>query len=383
VLPDGRIFLAGGHDFTTGKKQDPVGVPQTDTYDPVKRQWTQGPDMTQARWYPTAVNMPNSKVLIFGGQAKPAVPSNTVEEYDPATNTIRTLPATATKPMGLYPRMHLLSSGRVLRAGPQRATVSFNPQTNTWSSLPPKLFGNRSYGCSALLPGGTRVLTVGGQTGSTTPPTGTAEILDTSAASPAWKYTGSLTHPRLLANLVTLPDGKLLIVGGGAAFRYTGPVKIPEMYNPATGIWSPMAAQQAGRMYHATTTLLPDGRVLSAGQDDGPLQNFGEIFSPPYLFKGARPTITGAPTAVAYGQTLTITTPDAAEISSVTLVRASSGTHEIDTDRRSVPLTFTAAAGNLTAKSPPNSAAAPPGYYLLFIVNATGVPCVAPWLKVG
>jgi hypothetical protein len=383
VLPDGRIFLAGGHALDTGKKQDPIGVPQTDTYDPTTRAWAQGPDMTEARWYPTAVNMPNRKVLIFGGQVKPDVPSSTVEEYDPATNTVRTLPSTATKVLGLYPRMHLLPSGRVLKAGPQRSTPLFNPATNSWSSLAPKLFGTRIYGSSALLPGGRRVLVVGGQTGSTAPPTGTAEILDTSAASPAWRYTGSLTHPRLLANLVTLPDGKLIIIGGGAAMRYTNPVKVPEMYDPAAGTWTPMAAQQAGRMYHATAALLPDGRVLSAGQDNGSLANYGEIFSPPYLFKGARPTITAAPTAVGYGQTLTITTPDAGNISSVTVIRAASVTHQIDTDQRSVPLTFTSSGGSLAAKSPASAALAPPGYYLLFIVNKTGVPSVAPWLKIG
>jgi hypothetical protein len=227
------------------------------------------------------------------------------------------------------------------------------------------------------------VLAVGGQTGSSAPATGTAEILDTSVASPAWRFTGSLTHPRLLANLVTLPDGKMLIVGGGTAYKYTNPVKVPEMYDPATGTWTPMAAQQASRMYHATALLLPDGRVLSAGQDDGPLENYGEIFSPPYLFKGARPTITAAPTAVGYGRNMTISTPDAASISSVTVIRAASVTHGIDTDQRSVPLTFTAAAGALTAKSPANAALAPPGHYLLFIVNRTGVPSVAPWLKIG
>jgi hypothetical protein len=136
-------------------------------------------------------------------------------------------------------------------------------------------------------------------------------------------------------------------------------------------------------MYHATALLLPDGRVLSAGQDDGPLENYGEIFSPPYLFKGARPAITAAPAAVGYGQTLTITTPDAGNISSVTVIRAASVTHQIDTDQRSVPLTFTSSGGSLAAKSPASAALAPPGYYLLFIVNKTGVPSVAPWLKIG
>jgi hypothetical protein len=383
VLPDGRIFLAGGHDYTTGKKQDPVGVRSTDLYDPATRRWTRGPDMTESRWYPTVVAMPNRTVLIFGGQAKPGVPSNTVEQYDPATNTIRTLPSTATKPLGLNPRMHLLPNGRILKAGPQRSTAMFDPATNTWSSVGPMVFGNRAYGCTAPLRGGSRVLAVGGQTGSSAPPTGTAEILDTSVAKPVWRSTGSLTHPRLLASLVSLPDGRQLIIGGGAAFRYTNPVKIPEMYDPATAKWTPMAAQQASRMYHQTALLLPDGRVLSAGQDDGPLENYGEIFSPPYLFKGARPTITGSPTAVGYGQALTISTPDAANISSVTVIRASSVTHQIDTDQRAIPLTFTAAGGTLNARSPANSALAPPGYYLLFIVSKTGVPSVAPWLKIG
>jgi hypothetical protein len=383
VLPDGRIFLAGGHDFTTGKKQDPIGVRQTDTYDPRMRQWTQGPDMTQARWYPTTVLMPSGKALIFGGQAKPSVPSNTVEEFNPATNTIRTLPSTATKPLGLYPRLHLLSNGRVLQAGPKRGTAMFDPATNTWSSVGPTVFGNRIYGCTALLPGGTRVLAVGGQTGSSAPPTGTAELLDTSTAKPVWRSTGSLAFPRLLATPVTLPDGKVLVIGGGAAFRYTDPVKIPEMYDLATGTWTSMAAQQASRMYHSTAVLLPDGRVLSAGQDNGPLADFGEIFSPPYLFRGARPTITGAPTASGYDRTLTITTPDAADIATVTVIRPASVTHQINTDQRSVPLTFTVAAGTVTARSPANAAVAPPGYYLLFIVNNNGVPSVAPWLKIG
>jgi hypothetical protein len=383
VLPDGRIFLAGGHDFTTGKKQDAVGVRSTTLYDPQTRQWTQCPDMSEARWYPTIVAMPNRRVLIFGGQAKPSVPSNTVEEYDPATNTIRTLPSTATKALGLNPRMHLLSNGRVLKAGPQRGTASFEPATNKWSNVGPTVYGNRVYGCTALLPGGSRVLAVGGQSGSTTPPTATAEILDTSAAKPAWRSTGSMSNARLLANLVNLPDGKLLIIGGGAAFRYTNPVKIPEVYDPATETWTPMAAQQASRMYHATAVLLPDGRVLSAGQDNGNLENYGEIYSPPYLFKGARPAITAAPATVGYGQSMTITTPDAADISSVVAIRATSVTHQISTDQRAIPLTFTAATGSLSARSPANSAVAPPGYYLLFILSKAGVPSIAPWLRIA
>lgn len=383
VLPDGRVFIAGGHDHNTGSKQSAVGVAETDFYDPATRTWTPGPPLTQKRWYPTAISLGDGKVLIFGGSDRGSTTSDAVDEYDPATNTMRQLPASAIKKLGNYPRMHLMPNGRVLNVGPGRRSWWFDPATSSWRKTAAMLFGKRTRGCSALLPGGSRVLTVGGQLSGTSAPTGTAEIYDASAAAPSWRYTGSLNFPRCLANLVNLPDGRLLVVGGGATFKYTNPVTTPEMYDPGTETWTALAPQQAGRMYHSTALLLPDGRVLSAGQDSGSLATYGEIFSPPYLFKGPRPTITGAPAAIGYGQQLQISTPDAAAITSVTLIRAGSVTHEIDTDQRAIPLSFAPGAGTLTAQVPVNRALLPPGYYLLFIVNDGGVPSVAPWVRVG
>ena len=144
-----------------------------------------------------------------------------------------------------------------------------------------------------------------------------------------------------------------------------------------------MAPQQASRMYHSTALLLPDGRVLSAGQDNGSLQRYGEIFSPPYLFKGARPSIASAPSSVSNGGTLQFTSPDAANLTSVVLIRPGSCTHEINTDQRSVPLTFTVSGTSVSATVPANVNVAPPGYYMLFVVNSNGVPSVAPWVHVG
>jgi hypothetical protein len=383
VLPDGRVFIAGGHDHTTGKTQSAVGVANTDIYNPTNRTWTATAPLTEKRWYPTVVAMPNGRMLVFGGQARANAPSNTVEEYDAEANTMRTLPSTATKPVGLYPRMFVLPNGKVIKVGTARMTNYFNPSTNAWSNVAAMRYGARIRGSAALLPGATRVLTVGGQSSGQVPPTGTAEILDTSVATPAWRSTGSLTYPRQLANLVTLPDGQVLVVGGGAQYRYTDPVKIPELYDPATGTWTPMAPQQAGRMYHSTAILLPDARVLSAGQDNGPLATYGEIFSPPYLFCGARPSITAAPASTPYGRALDISTPDASTIKGVTVIKACAMTHEVDSDQRSIPLTFTAADGKITAQSPANKNVAPPGYYMLFIVNSNGVPSVAPWIRIG
>ena len=86
-------------------------------------------------------------------------------------------------------------------------------------------------------------------------------------------------------------------------------------YDSATGTWTTLASNALTRIYHSTTLLLPDGRVLHGGQD---VLGY-ELYSPPYLFRGARPTITGAmPTDVAYGQTVFVETPDGAGIAQVT-----------------------------------------------------------------
>ena len=381
VLADGRLLIAGGHDHTTGKKQDPIGVAEADIYDPVARSWTPLPRMQQKRWYPTNVGLPNGKSLIFGGQAGPNVPSHTVEEYDARTITMRQLPSTATKPMGMYPRMFLMANGKVLRCGPQALSMYFDPTTNAWTNVANMVHGARPRGTAVLLPGARKVLALGG--GADGNPTRTVEILDTSQASPRWRSTSSLTHPRLLANSVVLPDGQVLVVGGGRKFKYTDPVLAPELFNPATETWSVLAPQQAGRMYHATALLLPDARVLSAGQDFGTLQRHGEIFSPPYLFRGARPSIAGAPATVSHGGRLQFTSAEASDLSTVVLIRPGSSTHEIDTDQRFVPLSFSVSGTTVTADVPSSVDLAPPGYYMLFVVNRAGVPSVAPWVRLG
>ena len=103
VLADGRVFVAGGHDPTTGKKQDAFGVVECDIYDPVARTWTRTAPLGQKRWYPTNVGLRNGRTLIFGGTASPGVPSTTVDEYDAITNTMRRLPTSANKSVGQYP----------------------------------------------------------------------------------------------------------------------------------------------------------------------------------------------------------------------------------------------------------------------------------------
>jgi hypothetical protein len=274
-----------------------------------------------------------------------------------------------------------MANGKILRSGPQRKSMYFDPATSSWTTLGNMVFGGRTRGTVALLPGAQKVLTAGGEAAGGV--TATAEILDTTSTTPKWRYTTPMKQARQLANSIVLPDGQVLVVGGGAAFKYTNPVFVPELFDPTTETWSDMAPHQAGRMYHSTALLLPDGRVLSAGQDSGPYATYGEIFSPPYLFRGARPTISAAPQSVGLGGQLQFNSPEAADVTRVVLIRPGACTHEIDTDQRSIPLTFSSSGTTITAQVPSSSFVTPPGYYMLFALNSSGVPAVAPWVRVG
>jgi hypothetical protein len=132
------------------------------------------------------------------------------------------------------------------------------------------------------------------------------------------------------------------------------------------------------RLYHSTALLLPDGKVLVAGGGRFGVNQFNaEVFSPPYLFKGPRPTITSAPATLQYGASFTVGTPNGASITKISLLRLGAVTHSFNFDQRFLQLTFQAASGGLSVRAPADANLAPPGYYLLFLVNSNGIPSVA------
>ena len=159
-----------------------------------------------------------------------------------------------------------------------------------------------------------------------------------------------------------------------------------EIWNPDTETWTTVASLTNGREYHSTALLLPDGRVLMAGGGAFPgratdILN-AEIYSPPYLFKGARPTIASSPVGAGYGTSFDVQTPDAAQIAKVSLVRTSSVTHSFNENQRFQFLSFTAGSGKVTVQAPAANLA-PPGDYLLFLLNENGVPSVGSFIRLS
>ncbi|HEY6293847.1 MAG TPA: galactose oxidase-like domain-containing protein [Terriglobia bacterium] len=386
-LPNGQLFITGGRDDS--KPHADAGIPQTFLYDPTTNGWTQGPTMSYYRWYPTNLELGDGTTLIASGKDDNGDIVYEMEEYNYETNTLTVLPASAdmsTANTYIYPRMVLMPSGKVFMGGMYAQSMVFTPATNSWVNGPTLNFGQRIYGAMVLLPGLQKVMQVGGdpdesQAGNAT---NTVEEIDFSKPTPVWSYVASMNEPRQNENLVLLPDGTVLAVGGGTGGgRYTNPVYEPEDYNPTANTWTLYSPQEAQRTYHSTALLLPDGRVLSAGSDSGPMARTLEVFSPPYLSNGTRPTITSAPTSVTYNQKFVITTPDAATITRVALIKVASTTHATRFDERFVDLTFKIGSGRISATAPSSGNYAPPGYYMLDILNSSGVPAVMPFVLVN
>jgi galactose oxidase-like protein/glyoxal oxidase-like protein len=388
-MPNGQLLVTGG--FMEGTSVATAGIFNATIFQPRTSTWSMAQNMNYARWYPSTVELPDGTMLALSGIDNTGrVRQKVMETYNYKTNTWTVLPASANMPSNTlhytaYPRMTVLPSGLVFLSAPDTESYEFNPSTNTWSYVATNNFGFRFYAPHVLLPGLEKVLVAGGTLVESPSPgtaTNTAEVIDFSVGSPAWSYTAPMTYARVNHNLVLLADGTVLAVGGGGGNgAHVSPVFTPELYNPTTGTWTLMAPQIVPRTYHSTAVLLADGRVLSAGANDrGSMQETYEIFSPPYLFQGPRPVISSVPASLSYGANFTVTTPDAASIVRMALVKPGATTHADNFDQRYVDLTFTIGSGQITATAPASGNYAPPGSYMLVIVNSSGVPSVMRFL---
>lgn len=372
-----------------------------------------------------------------------------VEQFDPQTSKWSTFPRSADFDLPLYPRMSLLPNGHVLynAAGQDfnpfgqsigetnwNDLASFDPKTATWkklglgntATLAPGFRGSTSSTLLPLKPGAdgkytkTSYLTAGGVL---LPSPGSYFATDQSSITTidtaggqdkaTQQKTGSLNQVRWFGQNIVLPTGEVVVFSGadkdevvlpGTEF----PVQQAELFNPDTKTWKPIATAHNPRTYHNSAVLLPSGEVLVGGHatistgylnnttlpggfapHDGRDPSF-EVFKPPYLFRGGRPTISAAPSDIAYGKDLVITMKTAAQaasLQSVVLVRNSAITHIVDADQRTVQLRVVSQRGRrVRLAAPTDGNVAPPGPYMLFAnaKNAKGpVPSVAKQLFVG
>jgi chitodextrinase len=383
LLPDGRALVAGGHNGAH------IGLRDTNLFDPATRTWSRVAPMAVGRWYPTVTALPDGRMLVTAGEIDCGGCVATIPEvFDPQLASWTQLTG-ASMSFPYYPHMFVLGDGRVLAAATTEAPIVsrvLDIPTQTWSAVDPTTAVDG--GSSAMYAPG-KILKSGRSVDPdqpVIPSTATTYVLDMNQPTPAWRQTASMNFARTYHTLTLLPDGTVLATGGGPntdALGVDNAVLAAELWSPATETWTTLASMQRPRLYHSTALLLPDARVLVLGGGrfnggDAPTdQKSSEIFSPPYLFKGARPVITSAPTTATYGAGIGVQTPDAASIGSVVLMKLGTVTHSFNTNQRIVPLAFTAGAGTLSVQTPANANLAPPGHYMLFILNTNGVPSVA------
>jgi Domain of unknown function (DUF1929)/Divergent InlB B-repeat domain len=381
-LPDGRLLVAGGHNESLG---DGNGIKQASIFN--GSSWMATDSMSYGRWYPTLVGLENGDVVALSGSQDPSLNASYPERYNGSNWT--TLSG-AQRSLPLFPRAFLEpKNGWIFYAG-EGSSIYLNPTgSGSWTTVGlgnggAKVVSSRSYGSAVMVD--SKVLYVGGGGGSCpTLPERRAEVIDLAAASPTWVATDSMAIRRRQTNATILADGMVLVTGGSSQCGFTteaGAVFAAEAWDPATGKWTTWSNASVVRVYHSTTTLLPDARVLSTGSGDGggvTQQYTYEIFSPPYLFKGPRPTYNLGPAPMRYGQPFAVQTPNASTIRKVTIVRHSSSTHAFDMGQRLTTLAFQPSADglSLTVTAPGSGRIAPPGPYLLFILNDKGVPSVA------
>jgi hypothetical protein len=380
------------------------------------------------------------------------------EIFTPQTGKWTQNPVSANRSLPLFPRLHLLPDGKVYfnaagqafnPAGEDYAEAQWNvasaydPAKQTWTELgvpgattgvttAPGFRGSTSSTMLPLKPNAdgsytkASFLTAGGVLNPPSPggylAVAQSQIatVDTAAADKlTTEETGPLSQGRWYGSQVLMPTGEVITFSGSDRDEVVAPgtevpIKRAEQFDPVTKKWTPLASANRVRTYHNTAVLMPDGRVMIGGHatisalygknmtvadgvtgpNDGRDPTF-EIFTPPALQRGARPTIEavaaggakpdpcpGAPVAARTGSSLDVFTgDDAGDIENAVLVRYPTQTHVVDGDQRTVELRVTSRdAKHLQLAMPASGNVLPPGPYMLFVNRRSAkglIPSVA------
>ena len=422
-LSDGKLLAVGGDAPTRATAWK---------FNPATNQWEPAGAMANARWYPTCLTLgdDSGRVLVVGGSTANGGPAiSPMEIYNESSNTFTPVygpagPGDTSADRAfpkLYAGLHLTPNGEIFhtrvgdRSGSPDRTARFAftaLDRGQWTEVTDAASDpDRQQGFSVLMlkqisTDPDRVLVVGG--GATA---NTIAVVDVPATPTSMWLTGTFPDgiARSQVNAVALPDGSVFICGGippsgtppngGAAMLYRPPS------GPGLGTLSTMDTLQYARQHHSNSLLLPSAKVMVSGGDGA--GNTIEVFSPPYLFdsfgaplaESARPDITSFPdpdagAIVLHGSTFQVGTSNPASIDRVVMVKPMAVTHQTDTEQRVIRLAHTVTGPSTISVTAPDGrvypygvggghthAIAGRGYYMLFLLNTSGVPSRAKFIR--
>jgi YVTN family beta-propeller protein len=381
VLPGGdAVFLAGGDNWT-GTGTTNTGNNNSNLFSPATNTLARGSNMNRARWYSSSTTLLNGDVYIQGGSGGTDRP-----EVRQADGSFRLLSGANTSAFDfMYPRNFIAPDGRVF--GYDGAGRMYYVATNGTGAVTQvgqfaSSYGSADASAAMFRPG--RILQFGGNSSG-------AIVIDIRNGTPVVTPTASMSSQRRLVNATILPDGKVLATGGSRTWNQLDQVNnSAEIWNPDTGSWTVGPSGVQARLYHSMSLLLPDGTVMvGGGGAPGPQNNLNfELYFPPYLFAAGgqlapRPVIEAAPTVMDVGRTYTVDVSGAGPAARVVLVKHGSVTHSWNMEQRFVELSFAASGNRLSVQAPTRAADAPPGFYMMFVLDANGAPSVAKSVRIN
>jgi hypothetical protein len=387
-------------------KKDFQGIRDAFEFDPVAEKYIKVDPMHEARWYPTLTTLGDGRILSVSGldDIGQLVPGKN-EIYDPETrkwtytDKVRQFPT--------YPALFLMQNGKVFYSG---ANAGYGPddvgrtpgiwdvETNKFTEVPGMSDANMlETANTVLLPPAQdeRYMVIGGGgVGESKLSSEKTRIADLKADDPKFVDGPSLEKGTRYPQASVLPDDSVLVSGGSEDYRGRGDSDVLQarLYHPDTNAFERVADPLVGRNYHSGSILLPDGRLMFFGSDSlyadkantkpGTFEQRVEIYTPPYLYRDARPDLSGGPQTIARGGSGTFTSRAAATVKKVRLIRPSASTHVTDVDQRSIALDFEADGDKLRVTVPSNKKLVQSGWYMMFVTDGEGTPSKAEWVRI-
>ncbi len=380
VVPQGNLVFIAGGDNWTGTGTTNTGNNNSNTFNYNSNTLTRNNAMNRPRWYSSSIALPNGEIYIQGGSGGTDRP-----EIRDTSGVFRLLTGADTSGLDfMFPRNFIATDGRVFGFDSNGRMYYVNTSGSGSVSLGATFVGPTGSDSSAAMYRPGKILQFGGNSN-------TARVIDITGTTPVVTNTNSLSSQRRLVTATVLADGRVLATGGSTVWNeMTGVNYNAEIWNPTTGQWLVGPPEALARLYHSTAVLMPDASVLVAGGGaPGPQNNTNmEIYYPPYLYSAAggfatRPVIDDAPSTIDIGETFGVGMGGTGAIGRVALIKSASVSHSWNTEQRFIELTFQQSGAQLTIQAPTRAADAPPGFYLLFVLNSAGTPSIAKIARIG